>query len=295
MASKLSTQHLSKRERALIREVCAGYADWAKGEPAAPDLLGTLGRGQSNTIALLKGVTGQWVLRLGREKPPAGVCREREAMVHGAAAASGFAPQLLWSDPARGVLLMQYTPSKRPVANPRDIAALLRRIHALPRAGTPLEPEHLLDDYRRTLAPGSLLAELLQYHAELVERVSSTLNSRHKQASVLCHNDLLDANRVWHAGRMLALDWEYARTGDACFDLAVCASQMTDEHAQTLLELYLGRTPQTQENQDYAAHRLAYKCIEACWHELFGLDKELCATLYHRLAASLAAEARSCR
>ena len=114
MAPKLSTN-----ERELIDQVCTGYQRWTPAPPARPRLERVLPGGHSNRSVELAG-GGRWVLRLATSTPR-GVCREREARIHAAAAAAGLAPEIRFVDPPRGLLVTEYAD---PASEPADMQSL---------------------------------------------------------------------------------------------------------------------------------------------------------------------------
>src|SRR5690606_24301184 len=67
---------------------------------------------------------------------------------------------------------------------------------------------------------GRVFAESLQ---DCREKLSPLLDeiSTIPVESVLCHNDLLRANRLYSRGKLWALDWEYCAMGSPWYDIAV--------------------------------------------------------------------------
>lgn len=253
---------------AACERVCLAYRSWAPGESRAPDVGETLSGGRSNLSVLLRGTRKHWVLRVPRGPAPPGVCRRRELAIHRHAAAAGLAPAPVYADPATGLLV---TPRLAPAAGDDigEIAALLRSIHALPAieaaTASPLDGPCQLRHWRERLGPADPLARLPQ--ATLVALADAcTRVSAGAPARVICHNDLLHANRLMCAGRLVAIDWEYARCGDAFFDLAVAASEYAPDQRERLLVRYLERPPTRDERRHFDDQRLVYLAIAACWH-----------------------------
>ena len=85
----------------------------------------------------------------------------------------------------------------------------------------------------------------------------------------LCHNDLLAANRLCCGGKLLALDWEYAASGDPLFDLAAVieGDRLTEEEAGVLHQAWLDRDPDREEQDRLADQRVVYRCLSALWEE----------------------------
>jgi thiamine kinase len=278
---------LTRAQHALATALCQNFRAWAPSEPRAPRVGRCLEHGLSNRSVLLRGARRRYVLRIAEAATPAGVNRERELRLLCAASARHIAPTPLLCDPARGVLITAV--AGEAVSSPAlpELAVLLRAIHALPARGQPLCSADALAHYRRGLAPDTRTARLLQNAAAALRGATETVRGGRSPA-VTCHNDLLAANLRSVGSRLLALDWEYACTGDAFFDLAVCAWERDDETAvRALLEAYLQRRPTPAEAARLAAQRLLYAAIDACWRERYAADEGL-AVSQARLRRALA-------
>jgi thiamine kinase-like enzyme len=99
----------------------------------------------------------------------------------------------------------------------RRVAAVLRRIHGAAAIPGRFDAHAVVDEYRiEAVAHGvSVPPEFVAAH-EASERIRT---ARGPQASVPCHNDLLNANFL-DDGEIRIVDWEYAGMGDRFFDLA---------------------------------------------------------------------------
>ena len=77
---------------------------------------------------------------------------------------------------------------------------------------------------------------------------------------MLCHNDLLRANRIYSGGRLWAIDWEYCAMGSPWYDLAVVVNgdSLSTAQADELLEAYLGRAASSAERQELQQHSCVY-------------------------------------
>lgn len=258
----------SDLERKLIMDVCREYRHWAPEQPSAPRFERMLGGGLSNRSVVLRGTSARWVLRLASTAMQS-VDRKRELACHRVAAERGLAPAVRFADPARGLLLTDFIGDDPAV--PGDdrgcllrLATLLRSIHRLPARGPALASPAVLRRAREGIPPESPPAILIDAHWERFAAAGQRCRESDIPA-VLCHNDLLSANRLHRDGRMLAIDWEYAAPGDAFFDLAVCASQLSAQAAESLLSQYLERPATVRERQQLSDQMLIYRGIEACW------------------------------
>lgn len=231
------------------------------GEPLLP-------AGSSNHSVLVHAGSKTLVLRLdGIDPARNGIHRDTEYRLQSAAAAAGLAPTPRFVDFAAGVLLVDYlAPDPAPMAHSLlDVATLLRGIHAL-----------RVDDAPRL----SLASRVLHYETGLHRRCSrpvaqllQTLSRRLRGAceaidadaanGVICHNDLSQANRVCHRGRLYALDWEYAACGSRWFDLAIACEEATA--APTLLRAYLQRAANAREIALFLDSRRVARYLELLW------------------------------
>jgi len=92
--------------------------------------------------------------------------------------------------------------------------------------------------------------------------------NRRPQPMVLCHNDLLQANRIYSGGRLWAIDWEYCAMGSPWYDLAVVAGgdALNEFQTRDLLQAYLGRDADAQEWHLLRSYTSIYCYIELLWY-----------------------------
>ena len=279
---------VSAQQRRLIGELCRGFRAWApRDETRPPRPRGLLGGGFSNLNVLLAGTRRHYVLRIARGAAR-GVDRRREARLLRAAAARQLAPAPLLCDPRRGLLITPFLACDRTRdSDPAQLATLLRRIHRLPCRGPRTDAAAQLALYRRRLPAADPCARLLQGAGPLLAQAAAQARAS-AAPPALCHHDLLRANRCRSGRRLLALDWEYAAPGDPFFDLAVCASELSEAHTAALLAHYLGGPPAPAQRRRLAAQSLLYAALEAAWWRLHGAPSErLPDAALRRLAARL--------
>jgi thiamine kinase len=240
----------------------------------SPDVVRILTPGISNFSVLVE--SGQhFVVRLDGLSPAAnGLSRQTEWRALEEAHKAGLAPHPRYFNPELGSLVCDYlAPEEAQGQNTADVAHLLRAIHQLPAR------HHRLD----------LAERILRYEKQLEHRgravndevrgcqgkVSQLLHeaSQHAVETVLCHNDLLRANRIYSGGRLWALDWEYCAMGSPWYDLAVVVNgdslELTD--SEILLEAYLGRIPDNRERDSLHLYGCIYRYLELLWY--LALDK----------------------
>ncbi len=172
-----------------------------------------------------------WLLRRGNERFVArfdqplvkifALDRRAERDVLHTVSDAGIGPQVIWSDPDKGVLVTSWIPGStwsitdiRQPIKLRALAATLRQLHSLPPHGPAFAPGKMAMAYAR--GAGTSIALHL---AEQAAREAEKLLSETGQPS-LCHNDLVHSNIIGEETVKL-IDWEYSAVGDPYFDLAI--------------------------------------------------------------------------
>ena len=235
----------------------------------APQAAGILGDGISN-FSILVGQERQFVVRIDGINPAAnGLNRQAEWHALVAAHQAGIAPGPRYFNPDLGSLVCDYLAHDD--AQPQsidDLASLLRCIHSLPPRHHRLDLqertrryEKILEHRRQRLPPGltACRPQILGILRELATQ---------SQPQVLCHNDLLRANRFYSNQQLWAIDWEYCAMGSPWYDLAVVAGGDALDELQTraLLLAYLGREADAQEWQLLRSYCCIYRYIELLWY-----------------------------
>ena len=274
MASQQSEGHDNEN----LTRACESLADVLQLRDA-PQLIRPFNEGLSNH-SFLVGLDGeQWVVRCPTGAPALGTDFSREIRIHQRASDAGLAPRIVYADAESRVLCTEFVESRGDTRDPRAIAVLLRGIHELPYEGPALDPRERLSIFLTELPDGNPARRVLDSHGETLHRAEQFVSPC--EHNVLCHNDLLRANRLKADDRLLAIDWEYACAGDPYFDLAGVASELDDEERNSLLTAYLNREPTVAELQRYNAHGVFYLVISHLWmarytHEHF--DEEVMAS-----------------
>lgn len=234
-----------------------------------PHAVQVLGTGHSNYSILVAGAT-RFVVRIDGVNPAAhGLNRQGEWRILHAAHAAGLAPRPCYFNPDLGSLVCEYLePRQEAPQSPADVARLLRCIHRLPASHSRLELRERIGRYERQLAHRQQpLPEALERLREGVATCLARTQARGCD-SVLCHNDLLRANRIASRGPLQAIDWEYSAMGDPLYELAVviCGDELCPAVAAELVSHYLERRPRREERQalhDYAA---IYRYLALLWY-----------------------------
>lgn len=99
----------------------------------------------------------------------------------------------------------------------RRVAGALRRFHGAGTIPGRFDSHEVVEEYRREAVQHGVRVPSAFADARVIsERIRE---SRGRQPSVPCHNDLLNANFL-DDGEIRIVDWEYAGMGDRFFDLA---------------------------------------------------------------------------
>ena len=192
-----------------------------------------------------------YVLRLDDEKTHSfGLNRARELKILRNASAAGLAPGIVYADVEQRILLSRYVDGRVWTADDltsRDnievLAAVLRRVHALPLSGERFDPVGAAGSYLGRLELQSDLHRFGERCKAIVESAAEITNY------CCCHNDVVAANVVASPDLVL-LDWEYACDNDPMFDLAslIVYHELDEATAKALLNAYAGgNVPELRE------------------------------------------------
>jgi aminoglycoside phosphotransferase (APT) family kinase protein len=175
-----------------------------------------------------------------------GIDRSNEVMAGGLAAAAGVGPEVLVTDVATGCIVFRFidgrpVPATELCAEPMlgEFVRTLRVVHAAGSVTTVWNPYDVIRDHRDVASARGVRAPFDAVRAfELLDAIES---ARPFRATVLGHNDLLNANFLFD-GRLRIVDWEYAGMSDPFFDLANVAVNnfFPPEAEESLIGHYFG-------------------------------------------------------
>jgi thiamine kinase-like enzyme len=218
-----------------------------------------------------------YVVRLpGKDTNLLGIDRDAECIANEQAAKLGLAPKVAakLEDPPCLVTCFvegrEMTPEDlhRPEAVDQ-VAASLREFHdsglTLP---TRFQVVDIAVDYAEVVRerggqPPQPFEQSLASAREVVEAVSDDA----EHSPVPCHNDLLPANFLSGAERIVIVDWEYAGMGDRFFDLGNLAvnNEFGEEDEDRLLEAYFGEPATPRRRASLKLFRFMSDFREAMW------------------------------
>jgi thiamine kinase len=215
-----------------------------------------------------------FVLRVAASTHGLGLDHAWEARVLERAAQGGLAPALEYCDPQRGILIARWIDGsswgpadvRRP-ANISRMAALLRRIHALPIPAPAriMSAEMWIHHYAaaRPNIPAGLQAAATARLNALAELPGAD--------RVLCHSDLHTLNLIDRGPSLVLLDWEYAHAADPLWDLAGWSANndLENELREDLLANYAGRAPTAEEQARLRLLGWLYDYVCWLWSEIY--------------------------
>ncbi|QKX15753.1 choline/ethanolamine kinase family protein [Microbulbifer sp. YPW1] len=248
-------------------------ADWPLWSTSQPTLLKPLTLGLTNRSFLLAAGEDRLVLRLNSPISDAlDLNRPAEAEALHLADTEGLCAPLVYCDPEYRYLVTRYI-SGTPLTLAENtgiaqIAQLLQDIHRLPPIAAQLDIEQKIASYWTSINTDDAFFESLR---TLQRRVQSSIVATRNCASspALCHNDLLADNLlISESGRLYAIDWEYAASGDPFYDLAVIAEGYDLDSAQQshLLQQYLAQPVDNEEMARLDHWRVIYRYLSILWY-----------------------------
>ncbi len=204
-----------------------------------------IGGGKVNRSFLVRTRRGKFVVRLNEStEVDAGLDRQREIVLHTAAANSGMAPHIIYASPDHSCLVTDYLEGRLWTSHyftrMRDLRSLgqrLRTLHAITPPSMPrFDPLAAARRYADVIvqdepSEAARLEALLESGAASLARSGSA-----RRAPTIVHNDLHSGN-VITADRLYFIDWEYAQVGDPLLDLAALITYYprASAHASLLL------------------------------------------------------------
>jgi thiamine kinase-like enzyme len=172
-----------------------------------------------------------------------GIDRRIEHQVSRLAASAGVAPPVVAFIEPEGALVTRFVVG-RPVSDAavRDPLMLQRIANALRHVHQSGEVEATFSAFRVVEAYALTTRRHKGEVPQTFDRAQS-IARRIEESSVLCHNDLLNANFIDDGATIWIVDWEYAGMGDRFFDFGNFAvnHQLSEVDEYRLLASYFGR------------------------------------------------------
>lgn len=238
--------------------------------------------GLTNQVYRLRGEDGDFVLRIPGAGTAAYIDRAVEAHNARAAAAAGVSAEVLFADPAAGLLLTRHIPAVTMNAERfRDPGAAaragdaLRRLH---RSGHTFQARFELfakiDEYLALLrSKGAAIPDgyaEVQQTAEAVRRALLAAPA----AIAPCHCDPLAENFLDTGERMVVVDWEYSGMNDPMWDLGDLSVEAGFGPAQdeALLAAYFGGPAPAAERGRMVIYKAMCDLLWTLWGVIQHVD-----------------------
>jgi thiamine kinase-like enzyme len=224
---------------------------------------------------LMDGDTG-YVVRLPGEGTSAYIDRRVEEIAARSAAAAGVNAEVLFFDPADGLMVTRFVTGARTMD-----AAAFRDPDSLRLAGTAFRRLHttasrfanefdlfgMIDQYRSLL--GSQRAVLPDGYVDLQAAADETREALAASPvpSVPSHCDPLCENFLDTGSRMFIIDYEYAGNNDPMWDLADLSVEgsFDERQEEILLSSYLGRAPTDAQRGRFVAYKALCDLLWTLW------------------------------
>ena len=195
---------------------------------------------------------------------------ERELIIHQLAVDHALSPDILFADPAKGLLLSRYEPAGAFDADVivsrtglESVGAALARLHRIPVPSTltGYTLREAADCYWRR-AGQPVDATLRACVQQVYDNEAATAHA----SQVLCHRDVLHSN-VLQTRPVQFIDWEFASPGDRWFDLAamICWHELDARQRDILLVAYHGKPLPPREHQALARAITCFRALCTLW------------------------------
>ena len=169
----------------------------------------------------------------------------------------GASPKVHYSNPARGIVAMEYIDNQLPSgrdpnilnripSSTKNLMKLIRDVHQCEVLNRQITDRIALDYVKRSAQ--ALPREFLDVKDEaLLKRIVNTPWPKGKK--VLTHNDFRSENLLYDGQRFWLIDWELGGLGHSLYDVAYFANYQTlsPKEGEELLSQYLERAPTLEE------------------------------------------------
>lgn len=260
-------------------------SDWALWSEREPDVVKPLNNGLTNRSYLLN---ADGMLLVLRQNTPASrqldLNRSAEAEALRLADHAGLCAPVVHCDPQQRYLVTRFIPGVPPdtsrTTDREKLAALAREIHRQPAIAVELDIDDKIARYWRAIDPDATFAGTLKTLHRAIEPHMGAA-ARLSSGKVLCHNDLQENNLITDLeGRLYAIDWEYAASGDPYFDLAVIVDGYgwSASRQEDFLAHYLQHAPGKQDLQRLQHWLHIYRYVALLWYAVQNSHRDLTGT-----------------
>lgn len=262
-----ATLHYSE-EPPRLSACLDAWESWALPEPLdrRPRLRRLLGEGTGHRVFELD-TERPLVARMPRFSARLGLPADKEFAIQAMAAAERVAPRPFHLHAPSGIVIQERLQRSGNLVSPDALGELILAIQKLPEFPEILD---LRACYQRYLGIARDLRhptqDLMAPEDPLLEEAFDFIDSLPK---VPCHNDLTSANLIMAGGRAVAVDWEYAGMGNACFELAAAADGLLAHQRSALLAVV--RSPCVDEDC-LTISTVVYTIVARAWARAAGIE-----------------------
>ena len=192
--------------------------------------------------------------------------RGRELIILENAIAAGISPEIIYKNSEDNILITLFLDTKQWVEEDLQdrkklklLAQLFRKIHSLPKVGSPFEPKVIASNYFTNIHSRSEYVSYSKKCLTFIEQHGVT------EAQCCCHNDVVVSNIIGFKP-LFIIDWEYASDNNPMFDIASlsCCHRLNKSQEQTILDEYFdGHTKQQYE--ELVIQKYIYDAIYWLW------------------------------
>lgn len=257
---------------ARLEGIISRWHEWADEQPV---VLEQMSGGLTNENYLVAADDKKYVLRVNSEfDGDYNINRDIERQVHLAAQVPQLTVPLVLSDPQAGFQITEYCSGKSLAEKSfvemdwlSGLGSMLFNIHQLPKHGESLDYLAHCQHYLNHAAPPRLWGSKLQQQINLVAPLFGDMSAGERS---LCHHDLGPENVLADSGRLLALDWEYARVGSAAIDIAIVIDthKLTTDQSDDLLQVYR-KAGGSLDLDDVKKVEVVPALFDVLWHLLY--------------------------
>lgn len=221
-------------------------------------------QGYCNTNYKLKTSQNSYLVRVFKSSESVYVSREFEFKIQKKAYEKNIAAKPLFLDIESNYMVCEFSKGKHKktlkTKEIKRIAKMVKKLHSIKSSCVAYDFKKALKQYEQTLGKQEARKSIRICKKELQAL------KKHKIQLVSCHHDLNPKNILFHKKSIKFIDWEYAGSNDAFFDLAtLCFEFGLDKKEQNvLLKSYQGKVEKKDIQKLHAYMRL-YEHICKLW------------------------------
>ncbi|MDG1015484.1 MAG: phosphotransferase family protein [Woeseiaceae bacterium] len=192
--------------------------------------------------------------------------RKRELKILENAIKAGISPEIIFKDSRNSILVTLFIDQEPWVEQDLQdkeklklLAQLFRKIHTLPKSGSPFEPEVIATNYFSNIQSIPRYVEFGKKCVSFIKQYGSI------EVYCCCHNDVVVSNIIGFEP-LFIIDWEYASDNNPMFDIASlsCFHGLNNSLEQTILNEYFDGHSK-QQYEEFLLQKRLYNAIYWLW------------------------------